>query len=256
MSEIISEITKKYNLKIEEKDKVNSLVLDAIDFKEITPEVKTFLENFQNTKSLSMILCQLSSLKNFPDLPNLQSVDLSDNKLGGCDLGELKKYPKLTQVLLNNNNITDITKLDEFLPTDREFKHVDISENPVVKGENEKEKVAEEVFKKYPKLQYFNAHDRKGEEIPEEEDEEEEEAEGEEDLSGFVESDEEDEVDLEEGGDAEEVEREEKEREAKEKKGEALGKKVEKSEKIDSDTKASEEKEEEEYVPGKVKKTE
>ena len=52
-------------------------------------KIKSYLEKFDSLEELSMVSCNLNSLNNFPELPNLLKIDLSDNHLKDADLKEL-----------------------------------------------------------------------------------------------------------------------------------------------------------------------
>lgn len=65
------------------------ILLDGTQLVELTEEDKAYLEKFKNAHTLAMSYCGLKSLKNLPVLPNVESVDLSDNCLTGEDLGAI-----------------------------------------------------------------------------------------------------------------------------------------------------------------------
>jgi len=60
---------------------VEEINLDSIHFERITPEIKEKLETYSNLASLTLNDCNLTSLDNFPELPNLIRLEIQDNNL-------------------------------------------------------------------------------------------------------------------------------------------------------------------------------
>ena len=76
-------------------DEVDVIEIYDIQMEKIPEEVKKRLECYQNLGCLAFDGCGLKSLENFPNLPNLTSLDLSDNKLTGGSLKPLAGYKGL-----------------------------------------------------------------------------------------------------------------------------------------------------------------
>lgn len=76
------------NAKLNEEE-FDVILLDGTQLVELTEEDKTYLEKFKKAISLSMSYCGLKTLKNLPVLPNVETVDLSDNCLSGDDLSAI-----------------------------------------------------------------------------------------------------------------------------------------------------------------------
>ncbi len=64
----------------------SNLILDELELGELSPEDKTFLEEFTNMEMLSMNKTQLKSTVNFPESKQLLRLELTDNELTGKDL--------------------------------------------------------------------------------------------------------------------------------------------------------------------------
>ena len=65
------------------------MILDECHFKQFSPQLKSELEKYKNLIYLSLNDCQLKSLDNFPNLPNLVKLDLLDNNLSGESLTKI-----------------------------------------------------------------------------------------------------------------------------------------------------------------------
>ena len=61
----------------------------------LADDVKKRLETYQNLASLTLNGCNLRSLENFPNLPNLIRLELIDNKLTGEKLKPLGVFTNL-----------------------------------------------------------------------------------------------------------------------------------------------------------------
>ncbi|GIY94368.1 double-stranded RNA-specific editase 1 [Caerostris extrusa] len=68
------------------------------------------LQQFSNLEYLSLKNSSISSLRGFPKLPNLQKLDLSNNKLSST-IFFLHGCPQMTHLNLSNNKIKDISAL-------------------------------------------------------------------------------------------------------------------------------------------------
>lgn len=100
-------------------------MLDGLVLAELTPEDKAFLERFKDCRYLSLKNCRLRSLANFPVLPGLTRLDLSDNHLEGSKKDLLAPLPacfrQLTRLSLSGNRLdleamkSNLIKLSETL---------------------------------------------------------------------------------------------------------------------------------------------
>ena len=168
-SKLIHILQQKCPLEKNTKEKPTTIIaLDGITINHIPDDVKTYLENFKNLEELSMVNCNLNSLKNFPDLPNLSKIDLSDNHLKDIDLKELSKFKKLTELRMANNNIKEWEeiKILQNLP----LNFIDFSDNPISKMEKYRDKF----YENFKNLKILDFCDKEGKEWDEDDEEEEE----------------------------------------------------------------------------------
>ena len=182
MSKLIQTLQKKFPLEKNTKDQPTLIIaLDGITINHISDEVKTYLENFKSLEELSMVNCNLNTLQNFPELPSLIKLDLSDNHIKDTDLNELLKYKKLQELRMANNNgisnFSEIKKL-ESLP----LTFIDFSDCPVSKIEGYREKF----YENFKNLKILDLCDKEGKEWDEDDEEEEE---PDEDDNGFIDDD-------------------------------------------------------------------
>ena len=182
MSKLIQTLQKKFPLEKNTKDQPTLIIaLDGITINHISEEVKTYLENFKSLEELSMVNCNLNTLQNFPELPSLIKLDLSDNHIKDTDLNELLKYKKLQELRMANNNgisnFSEIKKL-ESLP----LTFIDFSDCPVSKMEGYREKF----YENFKNLKILDLCDKEGKEWDEDDEEEEE---PDEDDNGFIDDD-------------------------------------------------------------------
>ena len=180
-SKLVQLIQKKYPLEKNTKEKPTIIIaLDGTTIGHISDEVKTYLENFKSLEELSLVNCNLNTLNNFPELPNLLKIDLSDNHLKDSDLKELCKYKNLTELRMANNNIKEWSEIQilEKLP----LNFIDFSDCPISKIEKYREKF----YEYFKGLKILDFCDKEGKEW-DEDDEEEEEAD--EEDNQFIEDD-------------------------------------------------------------------
>ena len=182
MSKLIQTLQKKFPLEKNTKDQPTLIIaLDGITINHISDEVKTYLENFKSLEELSMVNCNLNTLQNFPELPSLIKLDLSDNHIKDTDLNELLKYKKLQELRMANNNgisnFSEIKKL-ESLP----LTFIDFSDCPVSKMEGYRKKF----YENFKNLKILDLCDKEGKEWDEDDEEEEE---PDEDDNGFIDDD-------------------------------------------------------------------
>jgi Leucine-rich repeat (LRR) protein len=134
-------------------------------------------------QKLSIISCKLKSLENFPELPALERIELSDNKISGT-LEVLAQYPELKVIKLAGNKIKSLEDI-VCLKNVSKLENLDLAENPLCKQKDYPEKVWELL----PELKVLDGVDRDGEEVislGDDEGDEEEENEGEEGDNEFI----------------------------------------------------------------------
>ena len=182
---VMKYLQKKYPLEKNTSDKPTTvIVLDGQLINHMTDDVKKYLENFKNLEEIALAFCNLNSLQNFPDLPKLSKIELSDNHIKGEDLSNLTKYKNLSKLRIANNNIKNIDEIKS-LESLSELTYIDLTDSPVTNKENYREKL----FNIFKKLKYLDGVDKDGKVCEEEEDdneEEEEELELDEDDNKFI----------------------------------------------------------------------
>lgn len=93
------------------KSQVEELVLDGWKCGELTLSDKNLLEELGGLEFLSMNGCGLTSLKNFPTLPQLLKLDLNGNKLT-TGLQHLQGLQNLMQLSLADNGIKTLGEIE------------------------------------------------------------------------------------------------------------------------------------------------
>ncbi|XP_022085169.1 acidic leucine-rich nuclear phosphoprotein 32 family member A-like isoform X3 [Acanthaster planci] len=111
-------------------------------------------ERFDSLEVLSLINTGLTTLKNFPALPNLRKLELSENRISS-GLGVLANCPKLTHLTLSNNKIKDLEALEPLKKLEN-LQAIDLYHCDVTNIENYREKV----FELLPQLKYLDGLDR------------------------------------------------------------------------------------------------
>jgi hypothetical protein len=168
-SKLIQILKKKFPLEKNTKERPTIiLTLDGIAINHISDEVKSYLEKFDSLEELSMVSCNLNSLNNFPELPNLLKIDLSDNHLKDADLKELLKYKKLTELRMANNLIGNWSLIQELEKLPLNF--IDFSDCPISKMDKYREKF----YENFKNLKILDFCDKEGKEWDEDDEEEEE----------------------------------------------------------------------------------
>ena len=168
-SKLIQILKKKFPLEKNTKERPTIIItLDGIAINHISDEVKSYLEKFNSLEELSMVSCNLNSLNNFPELPNLLKIDLSDNHLKDADLKELLKYKKLTELRMANNLIGNWSLIQELEKLPLNF--IDFSDCPISKMDKYREKF----YENFKNLKILDFCDKEGKEWDEDDEEEEE----------------------------------------------------------------------------------
>lgn len=185
MPKTVTEIIQdEYGTEIDEyKNEFVTLVLECEEIINISEDDKKFMENFTKVQKLSIISCKLKSLENFPELPALERIELSDNKISGT-LEVLAQYPELKVIKLAGNKIKSLEDIT-CLKNVTKLENLDLAENPLCKQKDYSEKVWELL----PGLKVLDGVDRDGEEVislGDDEGDEEEENEGEEGDNEFI----------------------------------------------------------------------
>eukprot|EP01053_Blabericola_migrator_P005641 Blabericola_migrator_1__5640@NODE_2865_length_2265_cov_276_751592_g1798_i0_p1_GENE_NODE_2865_length_2265_cov_276_751592_g1798_i0NODE_2865_length_2265_cov_276_751592_g1798_i0_p1_ORF_typecomplete_len183_score26_59LRR_9/PF14580_6/1_3e21LRR_4/PF12799_7/1_3e02LRR_4/PF12799_7/0_0011LRR_4/PF12799_7/1_9e06LRR_8/PF13855_6/0_00014LRR_8/PF13855_6/7_5e05LRR_6/PF13516_6/2_3LRR_6/PF13516_6/9_2LRR_6/PF13516_6/70DUF5404/PF17397_2/5_5e03DUF5404/PF17397_2/0_14CENPB_dimeris/PF09026_10/8_7e03CENPB_dimeris/PF09026_1 len=162
---------------------VEEVVLDGHKIRQLTAEDSAYLARFKNLKSISMNQTYLTSVANFPHLPKLESLELTDNRLGPNSALETlaTSCPKLSTLILAGNRLTSL----EFMDHLKQLEVLDIEVNPITANKKDEAEVRKALFDRYPSLKIVNSHDRDGNAI--EEDESEDDDEGDEDSDDDVE---------------------------------------------------------------------
>lgn len=127
-------------------------------------QIEGLNDDFVNLESLSLINVGLTTLKGFPNLPNLRKLELSDNRIPG-GLNNMSGCPKLTYLNLSGNKIKDIETLEP-LKSFSELKNLDLFNCEVTTLDNYRDKV----FEFLEGLQYLDGYDRNNDEAEEDED--------------------------------------------------------------------------------------
>lgn len=126
-------------------------------------------ENYTSLSKLSLINVGFTSLKNFPKLPKLSTLALSDNRIVGS-LSCLKHCQQLTSLDLSGNNIKTIDALEP-LASLTNLTSLDLFKCEVTECEEYRQKV----FKLLPNLKYLDGYDCDGKEKVDDSDDEEDE---------------------------------------------------------------------------------
>jgi len=192
-----------------EPEEIEELILDGLLTvpSHLSKEQKEDLEKYKKLIHLTMNGVGLKNLENFPKLPELNILELSNNHLTGKDLHRLVTlYPKLYKVKLNNNKIDS---LDDFKGLEgSKITKISVLENPFIETDNNYKK---KLFDMLPNLKAIDNEDKDGNDVPSTEYGEEDDIEGEldeegegEEVEDCEEFDEEDEDDNDDGEDDEE----------------------------------------------------
>jgi len=116
-------------------------------------QIEGLTDEYTALESLSLIKIGLTSLKGFPKLPNLQRLELGDNRISH-GLNVLKDCPKLSHLNLSNNKIKDLEALEPLKSFDK-LTHLDLFNNDICNTEDYRSKV----FKMLPNLKYLDDAD-------------------------------------------------------------------------------------------------
>lgn len=121
-------------------------------------QISGLTEDFKALESLSLINVGLTTLKGFPNLPNLKKLELSDNRISN-GLHFLHGCPKLTYLNLSGNKIKDLDTLEP-LKKLLNLSTLDLFNCEVTNLDDYREKV----FETLDGLQYLDGYDRNDQE--------------------------------------------------------------------------------------------
>ena len=111
------------------------------------------LERFTNLVTLSLGSVNLTSLTNFPQLPKLQNLLLSDNKIaGGLEALTAAKLDQLTELDLSNNKFASLPSFKPLAGL-RSLKALHVEANPADKTVKD---LRQSLFKMMVALQYVD----------------------------------------------------------------------------------------------------
>lgn len=131
---------------------------DPIEIKELildnskATNIEGLSNEYRNLRQLSLVNVGLVSLKNFPSLPSLEKLDLSDNRIS-CGLENLKSCPKLNQLFLTNNKLRSLNEL-KALSHLQYLETLDLSNCQLSESENYRRKV----FEMIPNLKHLDGY--------------------------------------------------------------------------------------------------
>lgn len=93
--------------------------------------MKDLIEKCDQLKSLKLAECSLSSLENFPKLPNLEELDVSSNAITDKDLKIIgSNCQKLVSLSIGDNQISAVASL-KFLKAIKGLKNLWSEDNPI-----------------------------------------------------------------------------------------------------------------------------
>ena len=138
------------------------LKLDGVDIKNINLELKEKLSECINLSSLTMNECDLMTLENFPDLPNLTRLELCDNSFDGESLHHLGNLKKLQSLILGGNNIKKMEEIESLKQLENLIE-LDFLGSEICEQENFKENI----FASFKKLLLLNNLDIDGNDLDE-----------------------------------------------------------------------------------------
>eukprot|EP00051_Salpingoeca_urceolata_P027748 m.483108 g.483108 ORF g.483108 m.483108 type:complete len:275 (+) comp22787_c0_seq1:288-1112(+) len=152
--------------------------------------IEGVLDECRSLQALSLIGVGLNSLRGFPTLPNLVSLELAENRVNGGLNKIVTSCPQLAQLNLANNKLTKIEQLEP-LKEAKQLRMLDLEGNALAGEEGYRAKV----FELLPQLRYIDDMDKNGVAAPSEDEDDEEDEEDEEDDDNDDENDDEEDAD-------------------------------------------------------------
>eukprot|EP01017_Pseudomicrothorax_dubius_P026442 TRINITY_DN2950_c0_g1_i2.p1 TRINITY_DN2950_c0_g1~~TRINITY_DN2950_c0_g1_i2.p1 ORF type:complete len:186 (+),score=74.53 TRINITY_DN2950_c0_g1_i2:149-706(+) len=138
---------------------VPELEFDDIEIGSLTAKMKKELEKYTGLQFLSFNGCGLTSLDNFPNLPNLEQLSLDGNQLTGKALSALASLKNLKVLTLIENQIKDANELKPLASLPLE--HIELAENEIAKTDGYRAKV----FEVIKTLEVVDGFDKEGNEV-------------------------------------------------------------------------------------------
>lgn len=138
---------------------VIELILDEWNGSSLEELDKILIESFTNLEFLSLNGCGLENLNNFPDMPNLIKLDLSNNRISS-GLSNLNDLKELMQLSLSGNKIKLIDEVIQLVNLENLI-CLDIERCPVSEVADHVQKL----FDAIPQLQILNEKDRLGNKV-------------------------------------------------------------------------------------------
>lgn len=132
-------------------EEVDELILDECP----TTNLTLITDVYVNLEKLSAVGCGLTTLKGFPNLPNLRKLDLSNNKLSDGELAYLVGCQALTNLNISGNCIKDVASLD-VLKKLKSLRKLDMMSC----GVNEDDDYRPKVFEMLDQIIYLDGVDR------------------------------------------------------------------------------------------------
>ena len=149
------------NLGEHNPEEVEELILDNLfsSLNQFSKEHKLVLSQYQNLFHLSLNNLKLSSLENFPLIPNLLILELKNNQLTGKDFYIIPKtYPNLYKLKVSDNLIKSFEPF-EFLRKIK-LKKIEVYGNEFI---NKVENYKIELFNLLPELMVIDDYSKEGE---------------------------------------------------------------------------------------------
>lgn len=110
------------------------IILDGLDLRKFTKEIKEEFESYQNVVSISLSNCRIFSLANFPAMQNLLILDLSQNTINFNELHYLKKCSKIKEISFKQCMLSKVEQIKDLaLLKDLRIlniKYTELSEQP------------------------------------------------------------------------------------------------------------------------------
>eukprot|EP00923_Selenidium_pygospionis_P057328 GHVN01100187.1.p1 GENE.GHVN01100187.1~~GHVN01100187.1.p1 ORF type:complete len:172 (+),score=33.40 GHVN01100187.1:101-616(+) len=138
---------------------VKSLVLDELKVKDCTIQDAEILAQYVELESLCINRTGLSNLSNFPPLPNLKKLELTDNFLNEkSNVAQLAQYTNLISMSLSGNKFRDIEGLKPLVAL-TSLVNLEIVLNPFTEADTHYRKT---LFEWIPSLKVIDGEDRDG----------------------------------------------------------------------------------------------